>query len=593
MKHNVIVALSMCLIALALRPAPLSAQDGKMLNARDPLLRFKLLERVARGQNAPTTVQSISIREAEYYGISVDGRKVGETAGEPNGTIDGSSDSTSDGSSDGQSSAFFRGNFSLQPFIVGWNGLDLGRWNGDGDAACKDASVLERLRLDDPVVLVGMEFGAGSLYGTSSIDFGTDTSARYADESGVTGFWKPLDVLSYWTFPHEGYLGWSNHNITVAAGRLREGLGLGDENILLNGNARWYDQLQFSWWSDKAKFFSFLGTSSSRLDEAEYAIQSWTTQDGDTASWGWDSVNNHDAATQSTVPIKLFTYHRVELKPFARIGFGISEMQLVGGAVPDLTNLLPTTVWHNTYSAGVSNVMMAADIWSVPIDGLLAWGEFLMDDSKAPAETGAAKPNCWAWELGATYVLPARSEGWLFAASAEWSHVDKWTYARWQPYLTMYQRQMMTGGHRGYDIPLGHTEGGDVDKLKISFEAIADDGKRIELGYAFIDKGPVYLGRYEKNPAWTGAQDATHPEYLPVYYDYDNLTGVTGSLDALLGSTRKYSHVVTLDATWPFGACWEANAGVDVRRIINVRHVKGELALETTYTAGLTWAYGK
>lgn len=569
MKRNALAALSLGLLALApaAGPALLSAQEGKMLNARDPLLRREWLERVSRGDNIPTTVQSISVREAESYGVGANAR-------------------------DSDGDAFFKGNVSLQPFVVGWNGLAMERWEGDTDAACKDASMLDRLALDDPVVLLGISFGVGSLYGTSSIDFGTDSVARYAGESGVTGFWNPLGVLSYWTFPHEGYLAWSAHNVTVAAGRLRTGLGLGAENILLNGNARWYDQVQFSWWSDKARFFAFLGTSASRLDEAEYEIQSWTDKDGDNSSWGWDTVNNHDAATQSTVPLKLFTYHRVEFKPLARLGIGISEMQLVGGTVPDLTNLLPTTVWHNTYSAGVSNVMMGADAWSVPVDGLLVRGEFLMDDSKAPAETGAAKPNCWAWELGTTFVIPARPAGWILAGSAEWSHVDAWTYARWQPYLTMYQRQMLTGGHRGYDIPLGHSEGGDVDEIKLSFEAISEGGSRIELGYTFINKGPVYLGRYEKNPDWAIDSDPPVPKYIPVYYDYDDLTGGTDSLDKLLDSTRKLTHALTLDATWPIGTSWKANVGADARYVINVAHVKGKRALETTYSAGLTWTYG-
>ena len=94
--------------------------------------------------------------------------------------------------------------------------------------------------------------------------------------------------------------------------------------------------------------------------------------------------------------------------------------------------------WHNTYTAGVSNVILHVDAWGVPVDGLLLRGEFLMDDTKSAAEQDAeSKPNSWAWQLGATWVLPLSSRDWKVAVEAEYSHVDTWTYNRWQPWLVI------------------------------------------------------------------------------------------------------------------------------------------------------------
>ena len=535
----------------------LAAQDARMLNARDGGLEWEYLDLIARGTNLPTTVQSISAKEAVYYGMK------------------------SGGTSDADGKARFRGIFGVQPFILGWKGLDTTN-------RMKNTSLLSRLRLDDPILEIGVTFANGPFYGSTQLDFGTDSLAAYADTDGSSAFWHPMDYISYWIFPEEAYLAWSSDHLTFAAGRLPAGIGLGTTNIFLNGEARWYDQAQFSWWSDRFRFFGFWGTSSSHLEDEEYAIQNYAASGGD-VSMGWDTINNHDASTQSLVPFKMFTYHRFEFKPFTRLGIGISEMQLVGGKAPDLTNLLPTVSWHNTYSAGVSNVMLLADAWSVPVRGLLVYGEFLMDDSKAPTEDGAAKPQCWAWELGSEWVLPVESRNWRFSARAEYSHADTWTYNRWQPYLTMYQRQLITGGHRGFDIPLGHPEGGDVDQGSLTLTAISRNGKRIELGYTYINKGRVILGMAEKNTGY--AIPITDLKYLPVYYDYDDYAG-SGKLADLLGTVRKHSHVVNLAVAWPLGHGLEANGEIDFRIILNAGHAAGETATETVYKTGFRWTYG-
>ncbi len=540
----------------------LHAQDGKMLNVRDATVEWEYLDLIARGSNIPTTVQSLSFKEAAFYGLNV---STGSIAA---------------------SDARIRGIFSVQPFILGWKGLDM-------TDRMTNTSILTRLRLDDPILALGVSFENGGFFGTTQLDFSTDSRPKYVGPEGTSTFLQPMEYLSYWTFPEEAYLSWSTDHLTVVAGRFPTGIGLGKTNIFLNGEPRWYDQVQFSWWSDRFRFFSFWGTSSSHLSEEEYAIQNYFSVVSGKTKLGWDTLNNHDASTQSLVPFKMFTYHRLEFKPAQKLGIGISEMQLIGGKIPDLTNIMPTLIWHNTYTAGVSNVMILADVWSVPVKGLLLYGEFLMDDSKAPSEKGAAKPNCWAWELGTEWVLPVESRDWHFSARGEYSHADKWTYNRWQPYLTLYQRQLITGGHTGFDIPLGHPEGGDVDQGSLTLTALSREGKRLELGYTYIDKGPVYLGMISnvKYPM-PDSNGGLTPIYLPVYYDYDDLTGIPGSLEAILGTVRKYSHVINLKTVWPLGRGWEANGEIDFRIILNAGHVAGVTATETVYKTGFKWTYG-
>lgn len=553
MKKNQAWAIATAFLALGISTA--AGQEARMLNTREGILEWEYLDRIKNGLIPPTTIQSLSAKEASSYEI--------DTGLLPT------------------EKATVTGKIIIQPSVLGWNEIDTSK-------RLTDASMLTRFHMKDPVLYLGVSFASPSFYGTTAIDFGTDALAAYADESGMTGFWKPLDNVSYWTFPEEGYLAWSGKNMTFAFGRFKTGIGLGESNIFLNGQARWYDQAQFSWWSERFRFFSFWGTSSAHLSNKEYEIQSFSKKDGN--AWGWDTINNHDAATQSLVPLKMFTYHRFEFKPFSRIGFGLSEMQLIGGKEPDLMNLAPSVIWHNAYTAGVTNVMLHADTWFSPVKGLLVFGEFLMDDSKAPKEYGASKPNCWGWAAGSTYVLPLETEDWRYSVSVEYEHLDKWTYSRWQPYLTMYQRQLLTGGHEGFDIPLGHNEGGDVDQIGISLLAIDRKGRRIEIKYDFIDKGPVYLGMYVKNPDFL--EGSGESKYIPVYYDFDNWTE-TGALEALLGKTRKYSNVFNLNAAWPLTPSMVANGEIDLRMIVNSGHVRGEKATELVYKIGLTWTYGK
>ncbi|ULQ59377.1 capsule assembly Wzi family protein [Brucepastera parasyntrophica] len=523
------------------------AQNGKILNSADTLLEWAYMGMISEGRNIPTTVQSISIAEAEYYGIATEKNQEG---------------------------LFLRGKVSIQPFILGWHGLDLTN-------RMSDSSLMNRLRLDDPILLGAVEFGSTSFYGIFQLDFINDSVVKYADSSGFLAIWEPQEYLRWWTFPEVGYFSWSNKNATVVAGRLKTGIGLGESNLFLNGQARWYDHVQFSWWTKYFRLFCLWGTSASHLNEQEYYVQTYSEQNGN--SWGWDTESNHDAATQSSVPFKMFTYHRIEFKPFSRVGFGAAEMQLVGGKIPDLFNFLPAIYWHNTYTPGVSNVMLLLDAWFIPVRNVLVYGEFLMDDTRAPSESEDAKPNCWGWEIGTKVILPIPAANWRFSINFEYNHVDEWTYNRWQPYLTMYQRQLITGGWDGFDIPLGHPEGGDVDQFMLKGIALSRDGKRIEAGYVLTIKGPVYLNKIVQGAAGD-------PDYIPVYYDYDSGKW-TATKDYFDGKVRKYIHGVTVQAVWPFPHNLEANASVDVRYVINAEHISGKKAVEVVYKMGCKWFY--
>lgn len=511
-------------------------QKSHMLNLHSRSMEWQKLKRIQGGENIPTAVHSISASEASYYGFTVDRYLPAERK------------------------TFLSPVLRVQPFFTVWNNIDTERGS-------RDFSLRKRLGMEDEILAAGITFGTESFFASFQFDMSTDELVRKADSSGFLGFWQPQVYGKWMTFPREGYLSWAGENISFFAGRMKTGIGLGEENLILNGQASWYDSLQFTWWDEKFKFFSMIGSSSAHLSDGEWAVQKQQ----------WDDINNHDDSATADIPLKMFTYHRFEWKPVRRFGIGVTEMQLIGGKVPDLFNLLPMVTWHNTYSAAVTNVMFQADFWALPLDGLLIQGEFLVDDLQSAVETGESKPNCLAWELGALYTLPLDIPGWIFFLSGEYSHADRWTYTRWQPYLSMYQRQVSSGGHSGLDTPFGHSEGGDVDSFKFSVGAVTEQGGRIELGYKYLIKGPVYLNDlvYDGNG------------FLPVYYDQVSNPGVAAVLD----KPDKHSHCFLLEAVWPFLKHFEASAGLDLRYVMNASHEKGKKAFETIFKTGILWHY--
>lgn len=556
----------------------LSAQQAELYFRTNPSVEWSFFDTIARGELYATPIQTRA--KTEY---------TAERKAEP----------------------FFSGFVSANLYSLGWSGLNTGRWaqtndqEEDSQYLLQDPSYRQFFHLERPVFEFGIRFGSEHFFATTAINFNTDSISNYARDNsgkGLTGFWNPSKSFSYWLFPELGYLSYSTENTLFAIGRFPTGIGFGQNNIFLNGKAS-YDQAQIQWHTKGFRFFMFAGTSASHLNQAEWAVQSMTsqnTENGESKSeWGWDSLNNHDASTQNQIPLKLFTYHRIEFTPFSKIGLGLSEMQLVGGKVPEIANLLPTNYWHNTYSAGISNVMILADFWITPLPSVMLWGEYLMDDSKSPAEDERAKPRSWAWSLGGIYVLPLHYKDFKTSFMVEYSHVDEWTYNRWQPWLTMYQRQILTGGHRGFDSPLGHSLGGDLDSISVRLVSLSRKAERVELSYTFTAKGPVYLGRI-----WTGTGkdldgDGTGDTvYIPIYYDFDwwyeQLVGdETLNLDSFLAVPPRYIHDLNLTINWPLKQALTAHANINTRFTQNAAHIKNKTTTELIWSLGIAWQYGK
>lgn len=315
-------------------------------------------------------------------------------------------------------------------------------------------------------------FDAGKMAGPGGSLFGT-----YLFESG---------------FPREGSMSLSFDHFDLTAGRTKAGVGYGFfGNTFLNGRANYYDHVRFSTYSGDFKFFYMCGASDPMLTPAEQTIQN--------TRWAFPVYDE---------PVKTYVYKRVEYRPFRQALFGLGEASVVGGVQPDLRNLNPFGLAHNTYSYGYQNSIFAFDASVVPFKGLHLFGEFIIDDIKLKREGQSRMPTALAWQTGARYVFDA-GPGLRFVAGLEYTHVDPWTYGAFQPYLTFYQRQSYcsSAGDWYMDVPLGYAFGSDLDHYGAYLRALSRKGLECSLSYYHMVQGEVELGPCDGTQMWYNLND--------------------------------------------------------------------------------------
>lgn len=391
-----------------------------------------------------------------------------------------------------------------------------------------------------------------------------------------------LRYLMFWKFPQEGWISAGNGNAWIAAGRFKSGLGDGHfSNTLLSSRAEYYDHIQGALGGENFRFTSIIGTSSTFLNKAEAAIQYRLRDDYDAANNSinpWDPINDHDFVPEMEA-VKMYAYHQVEARFWDRLRFGVAEMAMIGGKVPGLLDILPTSFFHNAYSAGFTNVMMTLSASAVPLDGLQLFGEFTVDDFLVGDEAGSGgKPAQFAWQAGGRYSFKP-ADDLILTVGGEYTFANEWVYCRWQPYLTMYDRHIQ-GPSWATDWPLGFAYGPDANHLGIFASASLPSGATAELSYEYLVKGPIYMGMMDANGN-------------PIYYDYDTRTDITQSttLAAIRALPDQLSHCVTLKGTWPLPKGFEVNASIQYWNHANYRNVAGNSQQFLLYSGGVLWRY--
>ncbi len=290
-----------------------------------------------------------------------------------------------------------------------------------------------------------------------------------------------------YNFPTRSYIKLGTLHIDFLAGREQMKWGPGHRSsLLISDSPPYYDMLQLSYFSPRFKASFFFAALESYLTDEELLIQE-TNQD--------EGVVTYPKAADSQR--KSLTGHRFEFRVGEKLLVGISDILLIGGRIPELTDIGPLMYLHNVYGENYSNVMMGLDFSYVPVPDLRIYGELGIDDIQNPWETGSSIPTSLGYQAGIDALnLPApRNPDFHF----EWVRIDPWMYNRWQPYLMFTSRRKLTSfpdytQYASYlDFPTGYFLGGDVQSFYFELTWPQMDGWSAALSYELRQKGEIYL----------------------------------------------------------------------------------------------------
>ena len=290
-----------------------------------------------------------------------------------------------------------------------------------------------------------------------------------------------------YNFPTRSYIKLGNLHVDFLAGREQMKWGPGyRSSLVISDSPPYYDMLQLSYFSPRFKATFFFAALESYLTEEEYQVQQ-DYQDAGVVTFPKPAISRR----------KSLTGHRFEFRIGEKLLVGISDVLLIGGRMPELTDIGPLMYLHNVYGENYSNVMMGLDFSYVPIPDLRLYGELGIDDIQNPWEAGSSIPTSLGYQAGIDLLsLP-------FAGNPEfhfeWVRIDPWMYNRWQPYLIFTSRRKLTSfpdytQYASYlDFPTGYFLGGDVQSFYFELAWPQFDRWRVALSYELRQKGEIYL----------------------------------------------------------------------------------------------------
>ena len=216
------------------------------------------------------------------------------------------------------------------------------------------------------------------------------------------------------------------------------------------------------------------------LDEELFLIQKNTSYDRNSDRHRIENFGYSD-------PSKTLFIHRVEWIFFEKLRLSLSELNLIGGKYPDLSDANPFGVSHNNLGEGFSNSMLGLDFSLIPFDGFQIYGQFAMDDFVVQStESGAEdyKPTALAWSFGTRKVY--KSSNFYVSPKIEYYKIYTWMYNQWLPYLKW------TALYGNEELPIGFDYGNDMEGFLIGID-IFNDNVSYKLIFERYLKGEIDL----------------------------------------------------------------------------------------------------
>ncbi len=354
----------------------------------------------------------------------------------------------------------------------------------------KWVDLIQAYRYDSmkPWMIFGYRTSIGNnFYALISMDLRKEMGNYFYKDDNTNFPFTKLDLMSPalgFNFPTKGYLSYSNDNFAFHIGREQIAWGPMIHALALSDNSPYYDEMSFIYTTlaDFCKQFTFtynMITVDPVLTHEEFEEQSKSPD-----------VNAHGFVYNAHA--KTLVAHRIDFLIFKNLRIGVGELNLIGGKVPDIQDINPFIIWHNTYGEGYSNVIGDVDFNYVPFSGFDVYGELAVDDVTMPTEAVNYKPTSYGYGLGVT-------KNWgdwknLSQLGMECYYNCPWMYNRWQPYLTFTNRIMRASNNPGSrlftDYPFGYIYGPDVETLNLFYKAHSSF-MDFQSGFNWIRKGSI------------------------------------------------------------------------------------------------------
>lgn len=200
--------------------------------------------------------------------------------------------------------------------------------------------------------------------------------------------------------------------------------------------------------------------------------------------------------------IKTLFAHRLEGE-LGPLGLGITEVEIIGGKIPDLRDAGPFVTFHNDFKDGYTNGALSFDATCKLPAGLSLGAELYLDDVQYSQTEGNGNT---ASLLGYLAVLrhAFMARGWACSQSLNVIRTDPFLYGYLQPLNTMASRHILAsnfeqGGDAAYvdkyvvDYPIGYLRGGDAFDFWYRLEAWDGAKTRVSLSAAVLAQGDVDL----------------------------------------------------------------------------------------------------
>jgi len=298
-------------------------------------------------------------------------------------------------------------------------------------------------------------------------------------------------------FPDNYYLSYNTEHASGYLGSSEYSIGVGETGkLLLSQQADHIPAARMSWYNKHVRYnFTYLSLQTGFGNASSYTNSHYSAIDLDnlTTEYNHDIYGKdyEDYMSPGTYPYKGFLTHTMEFRFMNdQLYIGVSESAIYARAVPELSMMIPLTLWHNTNNGEQTNSLLSLDLQYSIHNWAQVYASGILDQFTMSHETDSTDPEAHGYLVGMKTAIPYNSG--YFTGNIEYVYTNDWLYTHKYFLETHTVAQRNTAITRGgYDIrPLGYPLGNDVSLLHIEVGYETFGNYSITGIYNYIEKGP-------------------------------------------------------------------------------------------------------